>query len=364
MAFTPLVAMKSKMGEFEALRNLADRDSPGPRVVIELLDSVQPEGQGQLLKALVNAAVHMAELRQPVWIDPHLLSPEAALTRYPGGVFEFLDDRIETALAVEHGLLAPDVPAFIPVIPSSPTDDQLRRVAMLQEHRPRAIVVRFRDLRLSPSQVDDCLARVSRATRVGENPVHAVIDLGFMETVHPHQVDLTRSLARTLSDRLGPSSTTVLAGSIPADRHGFVTSVRDRPEVVLWHEVANTDAEINYGDYGVVHPVPPAAGKPGPRTINPYLYYTVPSHVIAMRRQLAREDGKVVPDAAGEAFTDLADELVARPEFAGGDYSWGDRELAGCRRGGGRSAKTVSRWVAIAMSHHLEHLARRPPAEL
>ncbi|GGU62174.1 hypothetical protein GCM10010178_62960 [Lentzea flava] len=318
------------------------------------------------MPALVKAAVQMAMRRQPIWIDTHLLSSAAALSLYPGGPFEHLDNRIESALFDEFGLLAPDVPAFIPVISASATDDQLGKIALLQEHRPRPIVIRFRNLQLSERRLDDDLRRIAVRARVADNPMHAVIDLGHVETVHPRQLTLTLALARMLTDRLGPASTTLLAGSIPADRHGFVTAVRDRPEVLLWREVARgvSGAEINYGDYGVVHPNPPAPGPPGPRTINPYLYYTVPNSMIAMRRQLSREDGKIAQGAAGEAFTDLADELVARPEFAGSDYSWGDRELMGCRRGGGRTANKVSRWVAIAMSHHLEHLAQRAPSEL
>ncbi|HEX7304361.1 beta family protein [Lentzea sp.] len=360
MALTPLVAMKSKTGELESLRQLAERDAPVPRVVVELLDSVEPDGPGRLLKALVQAAARMVNLRQPLWIDTELVSRDAPLARHPGGVFELLDDRIETALTEEHGLFAPDVPAFVPVLSASPSDDQLRRVALLQEHRPRPVVIRFRDVRLPPGEVDDCLRRISPSAR--GNPMHAVVDLGFVEAVHPRQLALTRSLVRTLGDRLGPSSTTVLAGSIPAARHGFVTTVRERTEVALWHEVAHLSAiDVNYGDYGVVHPARPAPAKPGPRTIYPYLYYTVPNLVIALRRQPAKEDGKLL---TGEAFTELADELVARPDFAGSGYSWGDRELAGCRREGGRSARHVSRWVAMAMSHHLAHLARRPPAEL
>ncbi|MBM7864532.1 beta family protein [Lentzea nigeriaca] len=358
--------MKSKMGEFESLRHLTDRADSTPRVIIELLDSVQPEGRGQLLHALVEAAVQMAMRRQPVWIDTHLLSPAAAISRYPGGPFEHLDNRIEATLFDKLGLFAPDVPAFIPVISASASDDQLRGIALLQEHRPRPIVIRFQELQFSERRLDDHLRRIAGGARVDDNPVHAVIDLGHVETVHPRRLTLTLALARMLTDRLGPASTTLLAGSIPADRHGFVTAVRDRPEVLLWREVARgvSGAEINYGDYGVVHPNPPAPGPPGPRTINPYLYYTVPNSVIAMRRQLRKEDGKVAKGAAGEAFTDLADELVARPEFAGSGYSWGDRELLGCRRGGGRTANRVSRWVAIAMSHHLEHLAQRGPSEL
>ncbi|MFC3894730.1 hypothetical protein ACFOWZ_24885 [Lentzea rhizosphaerae] len=364
MSFKPLIAMKSKMGEFESLLNLTGRNSP--RVVVEVLDSVAPEGRGRLMKALVDASVLMAQRLQPVWIDLHLLSPAAALSHCPGGPFEHLDNRIEQALLDRWGMLAPDVPALIPVVSDLATDDELRRVAMLQEHRPRPVVIRFRHLDLSADQLDDQLRRIGRGARIHDNPVHAIIDLGHVEAVQPRQAEAALSLARSLTARLGPSSTTLLAGSIPADRHGFVTAVRDRPEVLLWREIASrmNGAELHYGDYGVVHARPPAQGKPGPRTINPYLYYTVPNCVIAMRRQLARDAGKVAPGAAGEAFTDLADELVSRPEFAGRDYSWGDGELVGCSRTGGRTASTVSRWVAIAMSHHLEHLVRRAPSEL
>ncbi|MFJ5988858.1 hypothetical protein [Lentzea sp. NPDC092896] len=366
MSFSPLVAMKSKMGEFESLHHLGDHGDSTPRVIIELLDSVQPEGRGLLMPALVEAAVRMAERGRPVWIDPHLLSPAAALARDPGGALEHLDNRIENALADNLGLLAPDVPALVPVIPVSATDDQLRTVALLQEHRPREIAVRFRDLRGAAGQLGDRLRHIARVARLDDNAMHAVIDLGHVEIVHPHQVGLALSLARTLTEHLGPASTTLLAGSAPAARHGFATAVRDRPEVRIWREVADgvSGAQINYGDYGVAHPHPPAASTPGPRTINPYLFYTVPNCVITMRRPLVRESGKVAPGAAAEAFTDLADELVARPEFAGSGYSWGDRELAGCRRGGGQTASGVSRWIAMAMSHHLEHLTRRAPSEL
>jgi hypothetical protein len=361
MPFRPLVVVKSKMGEFEALRHLIDRGVATPRVIVELLDSVQLEGGGQLLPALVKAAVQMAARHQPLWIDSHLLSPAAALSPHPGGPYAQLDTRIESALLDEYGLLAPDVPAFIPVVAASATDDELSAVALLQEHRPRPVVIRFRNLGVSTRELDDCFQRVVRRTRADQNLWHAVVDLGFVETVHPGQVRAAVSLAQAVADRLGPQSITLLAGSIPATRHGFATAVRDRPEVPLWLEVTHgvKEVEINYGDYGVVHPNPPRAGNPGPRTVYPYLYYTVPNAVIAMRRQPAREIGKVAPGAVAEAFSELAGELVARPEFAGSTFSWGDGELARCRSGRGRTASTVSRWVAYATSHHLEHLAQR-----
>ncbi|WP_196777718.1 beta family protein [Lentzea aerocolonigenes] len=361
MSFRPLVVIKSKMGEFEALRHLIDRGVATPRVLVELLDSIQWDGRGQLLQSLVKAATQMAARQQPLWIDSHLLSPSASLARHPGGSFEQLDNRIESALLDEYGLLAPDVPAFIPVVTASAADDELRAVAMLQEHRPRPIVIRFRNLGVSARELDDGVRRVIRATRADKNLSHAIVDLGFVETVQLRQVRAAVWLAQAVLDRLAPQSITLLAGSIPATRHGFATTVRDRPEVPLWLEVAHgiNGAEINYGDYGVVHPNAPRAGSPGPRTVYPYLYYTVPNCVIAMRRQPAKEFGNVAPGAAGKAFGELAGELVARPEFAGSNFSWGDGELARCRSGRDRAASSVSRWVAYATSHHLEHVAQR-----
>ncbi|OLF10033.1 hypothetical protein BLA60_16350 [Actinophytocola xinjiangensis] len=76
-------------------------------------------------------------------------------------------------------------------------------------------------------------------------------------------------------------------------------------------------------------------------------------------------NGRPSPGAAAEAFSDLAEELVTRSDFAGEGYSWGDRELARCRRRGGtRSAGAAFQWLSMATSHHLSHLARRTPDNL
>ncbi|WP_329794211.1 hypothetical protein V1227_37800 [Lentzea sp. DG1S-22] len=363
MSFTPLVALKSKMGEFDSLLHLDNHENSTPRVVIELLDSVRPAGRG-VFRSLMDAAVELAGRGRPAWIDPHLLTPAGGLAQCAGGPFEHLDNCIENALQDKFGLLIPDVPALIPVVPASATDGELRTIALLQEHRPREVVVRFRDL--GADRLADRLRHIASLTRLGDQAMHAVIDLGHVQNVDQRQVESAVVLARALTDHLGPASTTLLAGSIPDTRHGYATTVRDRPEVRLWRELVArvSEAQIHYGDYGVVHPRPSAAGGTGGRLPNPYFVYTVPGNVITLRRQLVRESGKVAEGAAGEAFSDIADELVARQEFAGTGYSWGDRELAACRRGGNRTAGSVPRWIAMATSHHIAHLTRRAPAEL
>ncbi|MGM1063585.1 beta family protein [Saccharothrix sp. Mg75] len=365
MPFTPLIALKSKKGELDALHHLPANPESRPAILVELLDSVGVAERGQLLPALVRAAVDAAAHDKPLWIDAHLLSATSSLARQPGGPLEFLDKQIENTLHDELGLLALDVTALIPVVADSATDDELRTISLLRQHRPRDVVVRVRGVATPPAEIVDRLRRVVSRTGVEAGHLHAVIDLGFVETVQPAHVARAARLIGTIVEGIGPSSTTLLAGSIPAGRNSFATTTRQRPEVPLWLAVAEqVGRAVNYGDYGVVHPVPPEGGDPGPRTVNPYLYYTAPGSTVALRRQLAREDGKPVQGAAVEAFTALAEELLARPEFAGRDFSWGDHELTRCRRGGGRTAGTVPRWIAIATSHHIEHVTRRAPSDL
>lgn len=124
---------------------------------------------------LVTTAAHLAELGRPVWIDTHLLCPAAGLSHCPGGPIEHLDHRIENALLDKFGLLTPDVPAFPGFNDRRPTQSR----ALLQEHRPREVVVRFRNLHIATNQIGDRLRHIARLTQIGDNTMHAVTDTGF-----------------------------------------------------------------------------------------------------------------------------------------------------------------------------------------
>ncbi|MFI9449738.1 hypothetical protein [Amycolatopsis sp. NPDC052450] len=353
----PLVAVKAKVGELSALSNLRSPQDAQVSVLVELLDSVAPTG-GRILPALVRAAVRAASHGRPLWIDTTWLTAGSPLAQQPGGVFEFLDHAIEFAAQAELGLFAPDVAYLIPVVALDASEYELRRVRLLLEHQDRDIAIR---LPHSGGPLRELLGRIdsimkSTGTRPGQ--VHTILDAGFVETVRPGQATAAAETASALSDLLGPATTTLLAGSIPARRTTYVTTERDRPEVTLWNETHHASANgVSYGDYGVTHPLPPRSDG-NPRTPNPYLCYTVPGKTVLLRRKV--EEG----DDPAERFTDLVEELAERNDFAGPDYSWGDGELARCRRTGGRTAGSVSRWVAMATSHHIEHVARRSATDL
>lgn len=349
----PLVTLKCKLGELDALCHLRSTSEAQVRLMIELLDSARPDGR--LLPALVRAAVSVANLRGTLWLDTSWLTAASPLAGRPGGVFEYLDDMIESALLNELGLMADGLPGLVPVITSGASDDVLRRVRLLVEHRQRDLVIRFRPA--SPAgELVDRVRHIMRLTGTRVGHVHVVLDVGFVEDVREPQVAVVAEAAAAVHDMLGPGSATLLAGSIPALRTTYATTTRDRPEVSLWSEVCGRVGMIGYGDYGVTHPVP-KSGK-NARAPYPYLFYTVPRRTVVFRRKV--EEG----DDPAERFADLADELVEREDFAGPDFSWGDRELTLCRPSGGRAAGAVPRWMSMATSHHLEHVSRRIPADL
>ncbi|WAL68736.1 hypothetical protein ORV05_13470 [Amycolatopsis cynarae] len=351
----PLVVLKCKLGELGALCNLRSGSDAQVRLMIELLDSVKPAGK--LLPALARAAVRLAEFGRTLWLDTTWLTPASPLAQRPGGVFEYLDTIIESALLEAHGLFASELPGLIPVVPVTASDDDLRRVRLLLEHKSRDVAIRVHSPWMPEQDLAEHTRRIMRLTSAQTGQVHAILDAGFVEAVHTHHVRAVTRSAAVLSGLLGPGSTTLLAGSIPAIRTTYTTIEHNRTEVSLWREVRHSTPEIRYGDYGVTHPKPPIAGKGG-RSPFPFLCYTVPQKIVILRRRL--ETG----DVPAELFADLAEELVERDDFAGPDYSWGDHEFMRCRRRGGRTAGSVPKWVAMATSHHLEHVSRRTATDL
>ena len=349
----PLVAVKCKSGELNALRQLSSADDAQADVIVELLDSVKPSGK--LLPALVQAAVNVAQFNRTLWLDTTWLTAGSPLAQQRGGVFEYLDDIIESAMVQSLGLLAVDRAGLVPVISVDASNDELRRVRLLIEHKDRDIAIRIR--RPAP-RLAERIRSIMRLTGTEPGRVHAVIDTGFVETVRAHQVASIAEAATTTSDLLGPGATKLLAGSIPRERKTYATILLDRPEVTLWNEVRNgCSGDIGYGDYGVTHPEPPAAGG-NARSPFPYLCYTVPRRTLILRRKQKKGD------VAAELFADLAEELVERDDFAGPGYSWGDRELTQCRPTGSKVAGAVPRWIAMATSHHLQHVSHRPADDL
>jgi hypothetical protein len=230
------VTLKCKLGELDALYNLRSGSDAQVRLMIELLDSANTTGK--LVPTLVRAAVRIAEFGRTLWLDTTRLTSASSLADQPGGVFEYLDNRIESALVDAYGLLATELVGIVPVVSVDASDEELRRIRLLMEHKERDMAIRIHRSVTPAQELVDRIRRVVRLTDVPDGHVHAVLDVGFVEAVRAEHVNAVTRSATILSELLGSESTTLLSGSIPAKRTSYVTTERARPEVSLWNAVS------------------------------------------------------------------------------------------------------------------------------
>ncbi len=191
------------------------------------------------------------------------------------------------------------------------------------------------------------------ATRMPIPAIHVILDQLYVERADAEAVMGLVAVIEVMRSSLPLASITLLGGSIPRKRTTSQTHIRGRPEWEWWNAVcAQIDVPVRYGDFGVVHPIAPAGGRG--RQPHPFLHYTVSGQSLFVARKVRdRHRG-----AFAEAFAEVADELTDRPEYVGPGYSWGDNVLSRCRSVGRDSAGSSPKWIAMATSHHMAHLAR------
>ncbi|NYH77231.1 Holliday junction resolvase-like predicted endonuclease [Actinopolyspora biskrensis] len=361
-ALSPLLAVKSKWGELDAVFQ-TETASPAPIIMVELLDRLPDSERAMMMKKLVRAGAELVRAGRSLWVDTTWLSVSSSLARVPQGPFEYLDEKIDAETDGELPFQGIDVPPLIPVVSATVDKRELNRVRLLREHKLRQIAVRLgKESRSSGTQLIAHLERIMHIVEVSSRDVHLVFDEGYIEGVDGQRVhNLVNTIAAVREYEF--ASITVLSGSTPPQRGTFETRFRARPELELWSAVAQLSRQpLRYGDYGVVHPVPPKGS--GGFQPNPYIHYTLPDRSLSVARRIPNRKPGSVPEGAFEKyFLEVAEELVGRPEFAGKGFSWGDGRLYQCRHDSYPRVGNSSSWIAIATSHHIAHLSQRHGSE-
>lgn len=353
------MALKGKMGELDALRRTEPATVGEVTPLIELLSNVKESERAKVLPTLLDCAATLLAQRQPLWIDPHYLPQDNPLRSNPAGVFGELDQRIEE----QFGMFPPEppVPSLIPVVRETADERELADIRMLQEHQPRSIAVRL--CKPHDAEVPDVIRRIRDiAERAGAilDEVHVIVDEQYVKDVDEQVSARDIAVVQRLTDALEPASVTLLSGCTPEVRKDFEPCLHTRTDAQLWSVVdgAVRDAAgtgVRYGDYGLVPPIPKEPKGPI-MPPNPYVRYTVAGQTLCLAKRVPK-DGPTEGSYA-DTFSEVADTLTERPEFAGPGYSWGDREFHRCRTGGTRRAGSATDWLAMATSHHITHLAR------
>jgi phenylpyruvate tautomerase PptA (4-oxalocrotonate tautomerase family) len=244
----PLLAVQGEPGELEALGLLAAGRSTDPVVLVELVNGAG-DRQQRLVSRLAEAAVQAVRARRPLWIDTTWLPESVALdgvARWPLG---YLDEQVRLALA------DPRIPPLIPVLGNAPSDGVLNRVRMLRDRHARQLVIRSRrDPWLARRDLVGQILRIARVTGVPTRSVHVVLDEGLLPPVTPERVDDLLHSVQVLTNRIGPASIGLLAGSAS---QGDADTGEQRRELQLWQAIsAGSPVPVRYGDYGTGVAVP------------------------------------------------------------------------------------------------------------
>lgn len=367
MERTPLVAMKSKLGELGALLHLERTEASRVRLYVELVAELKADA-GYLLRKLAKAVLHLHRFDQTILLDATKLHASSRLWQEPGGPLDFISDYLTRELENEFGFYA-GVP-FVPVISITATDQRLRDVARVREGHDCILGLRVDPARLPAAEA---MARVQHCldvAKVESTAVALVIDAGFVtEKVVVQAADCLRTIAE-LKIRFSFESITVLSGSIPtsAGRAKLIPDSYGRPELELWQAVADQEPTVRYGDYGVVNPVAPEPQpKNKPMNVpNPYMYYTGRRcSRFAINKMPRGKNSRPLPgEKPDEYFREVAQELIDSDEYkSDATGAWGDRRLLSCSRGNSTASKS-HQWIEIGTSHHIAHLAADGDADL
>ena len=345
--FHSLVVVKSRTGQLDALCRSRAHDWAGVQPLVEVLHNV---GGPVVMDRLADAIWVLGGFGRPVMLDVSQLHPSSALWEHPGGPYQYLIDELDR----RRTLGSTDV-GFVPVVCTKDTRERQTAVGNVLEHLGLGAGVRVPRALAS----SDALAEVREAVAVlGADPsqVDVVLDAEYVANpVRQATVRILRGQLRRKGWRRF-RSVTVLSGSIPP-RRAKEDRDQERPEFLLW---LNTSCGkwLRYGDYGVVHPVAPSPGGPGRRPRHPFLHYTLPQRSLFRTRRLPHRDltGDREAQFQQEYFAEIAADVLDR--HGGEVESWGDRALQRCVRGE-IGFHEPDDWIAIALSHHIAHLATR-----
>ena len=248
---------------------------------------------------------------------------------------------------------------FVPVMRVSDAPATLHQIAETAACDARGVALRYpmfgtvsADGRGPEALITDALDAVD----VDVGYADLIMDLGFLsqdvDIAVEDLVDVIDELVSIGDWRsvvmLGSSMPTTLGGGIVAE--GTIGRL-PRREWDLWSAVISLrPARLpTFGDYAVQNPEPPQEGQPSGPGQRANIRYTTGEVTL-----VPRAVGAVIQEGA-EQYRELCRLLVADPEFAGRDFTWGDRQIADCADGMGEPG-WQNQWRGAGTSHHLRHV--------
>lgn len=341
--------LKGKAGEYNALAEASGTVQAGTLPLIEAL----PVGKETVEETCVSTLQALSGgWGTPVALDAVYLDPATPLS---SGLLplEALADEART-----RSITA------LPVLRVDDDPSVWAAAATVTARDGAGVVVRLGGdpLQEDITDLDDALDALYTAVAIVPGDVDLVIDLGGV--TEPGYAALASRIARDLitglKDVAAWRSLTVASGGFPADLSAVPTNstaLLPRTDARLWATLTGRTLprDVDYGDYAIQHPGPPASGGRGPA---PQIRYAV-----GLDWRIRKAKAK---DRRGhKQFYDICADVVASGEYSGSSFSWGDEQVDLAARSAPagapalRTTGNATTWRAIGTSHHLALVSDR-----
>jgi hypothetical protein len=345
-------ALQSQPGERDALANASSETWAHMTPLIEILGPRQRETDPYAFSRVQEWVRKVSEVvgDRACFLDTLRMQISHPVTTKHG-------DR--AVLSVIHAEARARGTSFVPVLRLGDGRSTVTQIAECAGCDGRGVALRYRLLgSVSPDgrSPETLIKEAFDAVQVEASGADLILDLGFLaEDVEIEAVDLAQAIDELVA--VGNWRSVVLIGSsMPRSLGGGI--VREgtigrlpRREWDLW--CALTELGLSrrptFGDYAIQNPDPPLDDQPSGPGQRANIRYTTDAATLAPRAV-----GAVIQEGA-EQYRQLCRQLVAQPEFAGADFSWGDLQIAECADGVGEPG-WQNRWRGAGTSHHLRHV--------
>ncbi|HEX8122478.1 MAG TPA: beta family protein [Solirubrobacteraceae bacterium] len=299
---------------------------------------------------------------QPVHsVDAHVLSVERNLLRAWGTerrVFVdmcWLSGKARTAdgLHPMRFLLESGRAAELRIVPvvGLACDGEYREAAR-DGHNDQGACLRLLSADLVRADAEDAVGELLDQLGLARRDVDLVVDL---KALNADAVDFNvigaLGILSQVPDVGSWRSFTLAAGAFPENLSEMSPASEQRfarAEWTVWQQLRGRqlDRRPTFADYAIAHPEPAAEMDPRLMRISAQLRYTCQDDWLIFKERNIRDHGN-------EQFIDICKKLVERPEYAGPDFSWGDKYIA--ERADGTDARPGNPriWRKVGTSHHL-----------
>lgn len=343
--------LKGKEGEYTGLQVLAASSKAGLTPLIEVpnvpWDYVNKCPKKSLDEHLSTAARKMATAwgtQRPTFVDLCWIPGTSATTSTGQHALEYLSEKARAARL-----------SLIPVTGVNRDADYQDAVQLAVKQQNQGLCVRIeRDDFEDISALKKQISTLVRTFELAPGDVDLIVDLKDMTPGQAPTLALAaRDMIRALPNVAKWRTLTLAGSAFPLNMGSFkgsTISTTERTEWRLWRTlVGKYGKELprtpSFSDYAISHPEPEEI-DPRLMMMSANIRYTCDQYWLIVKGKAVRRNG------FGQ-YRDLSKTLIARPEYSGSTFSWGDSFIDKCANDAEAKPGNATTWRKTGTSHHL-----------